>query len=309
MESEQATGHEVNDVQTDAVPSTTPDPERHIPRQENHAHPASGRQLNSPSSGGLMPSFIYAIGRIEVRFPSIGVEKEVAQATGHAETAGLTDRQALYEMLKEHRYLVRQLCWVFTVAGLETYILQPRDPADFGLLVEAFRRSSSPMDMDVVVGVRGPIAPPELCNGLMVPIVAFDQLYSFTRDDLLKSIPRAEDADDDQLEAAAGELLDRIMLMADNAGATDEHRAVNYLVMRYPAIYGRTLESHRGNASLTAVEVRPSPLSGTRRIMNVIFSYTNRSTDVVEKFSARVDVTEEFPFLVAKLSPYFDITA
>lgn len=46
-----------------------------------------------------------------------------------------------------------------------------------------------------------------------------------------------------------------------------------------------------------------SRLSGTR---NVIFSYTNRNTDVVEKFFCRLDVTEKFSFLVTKLSPYYD---
>jgi PatG C-terminal len=38
----------------------------------------------------------------------------------------------------------------------------------------------------------------------------------------------------------------------------------------------------------------------------VIFSYTNRNTDVIEKFYLRLDITEEFPFLVTKLSPYYD---
>ena len=41
-------------------------------------------------------------------------------------------------------------------------------------------------------------------------------------------------------------------------------------------------------------------------IVDVIFSYTNRNTDVVEKFFVRVDVTEEFPFLVTKMSPYYE---
>jgi len=54
------------------------------------------------------------------------------------------------------------------------------------------------------------------------------------------------------------------------------------------------------------VDVRPSMLSGTRRIVEVVFSVTNRTTDVVEKFFTRVDVTEQFPFLVTKMSPYFD---
>ena len=39
----------------------------------------------------------------------------------------------------ENRYLLRQLCFVMTIEGLETYILVPRGPADIGLLVEALR--------------------------------------------------------------------------------------------------------------------------------------------------------------------------
>ncbi len=64
--------------------------------------------------------------------------------------------------------------------------------------------------------------------------------------------------------------------------------------------------AHVGCGSLTVVEVRPSRLSGARNIVDVIFSYTNRQTDVTEQFFVRVDMTEEFPFLVTKLSPYFD---
>lgn len=32
----------------------------------------------------------------------------------------------------------------------------------------------------------------------------------------------------------------------------------------------------------------------------------NRNTNFIEKFFVRVDVTEEFPFLATKLSPYCD---
>jgi PatG Domain len=251
-------------------------------------------------------AFVYAIGRIEPRFPTLAVEKEFAQATGRADTNGLTNRQALHEVLSkpENRYLTRQLCCVLTIEGIETYIVQPRDPVDFNLLVEAVRAAPSPMDVDVVIGVRGPVAPPELCNGLMVPIVAFDQIYSFDRDSLIKSIPRPEGVTAKQFEPASEELLERILQVADNAGATDEHRALNYLAMRYPPIYTKAAEEYARDSSLTEVSVRPSPLSGTRRIMETVFSYTNRSTDFTEKFFVRVDVTEEFPFLLTKLSPY-----
>jgi hypothetical protein len=236
------------------------------------------------------------------------VEKEFAQATGRAETAGLTDRQAIQKVLsqRQNRYLVRQLCWVMTIEGLETYILAPRDPADLDLLVEALRPAPSPMDLDCVIGVRGPIAPPEACNGLMIPIVVFDQIYSFDRDSLIKSIPRPEKTPAKEFAPAAEEMFDRIMQMADNAGATDEHRALNYCAVRYQAIYANAADAFARNASLSAVDTRSSALSSTRKIVDVIFSYTNRNTDVTEKFFVRVDVTEEFPFLVTKLSPYYD---
>ena len=253
-------------------------------------------------------NYIYALGRVEPRFPSLAVEKEFAQATGRAGTAGLTDRQALHAVLshRQNRYLARQLCWVLTIEGLETYLLRPRDPSDFELLVEAARPAPRPTDVDAVIGVRGPIASPEQCNGLMVPIVAFDQLYSFDVDALIKAIPRPDGIDEVRFAPAAEEVFARIMQMADNAGATDEHRALNYLAVRYPAIYATAAEEFGRAFSLTAVDVRPSPLSGTRRVVDVIFSYTNRNTDFTEKSFVRVDVTEEFPFLVTKLSPFYD---
>lgn len=263
----------------------------------------------APDSGAVTLSHVYAIGRVEARFPSIAAEKEFAQATGRTDTSGKTDQQAFYEVLceRKNRYLARQLCWVFNIQGLETYLLTPRDPADIELLVEAIRPVPSPSDIDVVIGTRGPIATPEMCNGLMVPIVLFDQLYSFDRDTLVKAIPRPEKTPAEQFGPAAEELFQRIMQVTDNAGATAEHRALNYLAMRYPAIYARAAEEFGRSASLTGVDVRPSPLGGgTRNVVDVIFQFTNRNTDFSEKFAVRVDVTEKFPFLVNKLSPYYD---
>jgi hypothetical protein len=60
------------------------------------------------------------------------------------------------------------------------------------------------------------------------------------------------------------------------------------------------------NFSLTSVGVRTSRLSGVRNIVDVVCSYTHRETDVTEQYFIRVDVTEEFPFLVTRLSPYFE---
>jgi hypothetical protein len=265
----------------------------------------------APATNGWIaaaPGYVYAIGRIEPRFPRISVEKELAQVTGQADTAGLSDRQALQKVLSErqNRYLARQLCWVLSVEGLETYLLYPRDHSDLDLLIEALRATPSPMDLDVVIGTRGPIAPPDLCNGLIVPTVAFDQIYSFEREALIQAIPKPEHVSAEAFGPAAAGLFDRIMQLTDNAGGTDAHRALNYLAVRYPAIYATAAEAYGRNCSLTGVETRSSPLSGTRKIVEVIFAYTNRNTDVTEKFFVRVDVTEGFPFLITKMSQYYD---
>lgn len=289
--------------------------------------PATGNSIAAPvpvvSAAGSCPtcgtsghaiipatssSYVYAIGSVEPRFPQLSVEKELAQVMRLADTTGLTDRQALRNVLqdRQNRYLVAQMCWVMSIGGIDSYILMPRDPLGLDLLVDTLRPQPSPVDLDVVVGHRGPVASPDLCNGLTIPILVFDVIYSFDRTSLIEAIPRPESIPSDDFAAAAGELFDRIIQITDNNGSADSHRAANYLLARYPAIYTKTAEEFAGNASLTSIEVKQSRLSGTRNIADVIFSYTNRSTDVVEKYFVRVDVTEEFPFLAAKLAPYFD---
>jgi PatG C-terminal len=58
--------------------------------------------------------------------------------------------------------------------------------------------------------------------------------------------------------------------------------------------------------AFTGVQVTQSSLSGVRSIVDVIFSFRDRATDVVDKHYVRVDVTEMHPFLVSKLSPYYE---
>jgi hypothetical protein len=267
--------------------------------------------MTSPQSLETVPNpCVYAIGRIEARFPTLALEREFAQAAARAEdTAGRTDRETLQHVLSENRYLARQMCWVLGIRDLDTYVLQPRDPADYQLLVEALRSAPRPTDVDVLIGTRGPIVPPEICGGLMAPMVVFDQIYSFDVDSLVQGVPRPDTIPEDQEEpfrSTAEELFYRIMQMTDNAGATDEHRALNYLAVRYDRIYAQTAEAHGRNLALTAVETRLAPLSGPRTLVRVIFSYTNRQTDVTEKYYCDVDTTHCFPFLVTKLSPFFE---
>ena len=264
-------------------------------------------------AGGAERSYVYAIGQIEMRFPSMAVEKEFAQATGRAETTGLSNRQTLQAVLAErrNRYLARQLCWVLAIEGIDTYILVPRDPADYDLLIEGVRPvPNRGRDTDVVIGIRGPIAPAEMCSGLMIPIVIFDQVYSFDANDLVRALPKPENVAEEEFRPRAQEVYDRIVQVADNAGATDEHRALNYLATRYPDIYTRANDAFAQNYALAQVDVQPSRLgAGSRNIVTVIFTYNQRAGATAgfftEQYFVRVDVTEEFPFLVSPLQQGF----
>jgi PatG C-terminal len=274
------------------------------------ASQAANTETRCPTcSGEESPSYVYALGRIHGRFPRVAVEKEFAQAAARVETKGKTDGEVFHAVmsLPENRYLARQMCWVLTIQGLETYVLRPREPADLGLLIDATKQHTDYESwLSCVIGIRGAIAPPSLCNGLMVPVMHFEQIYSFDSAALIKAIPRPEKIPAKEFLASSRELFIRVLQLTDNAGATDDHRALNYLVLRYPRIYERAAELHARDFSLTAVEARASRLSGSRKIVDVIFSYSDRKTDFTEKHFVRVDVTEEFPFLVTGLAPYFD---
>jgi hypothetical protein len=132
--------------------------------------------------------------------------------------------------------------------------------------------------------------------------------YSFNRDELIKSIPSRKSHNDEQFKKSAVDFFNHIIQLADNSGSTDEHehRALNYLAVRYDEICNRTQLMQNENYSFSAVEVRLSRLSGARKIVDAIFSYENRKTALVEKWFTRVDVTEEFQFLVSPLQQYYD---
>ena len=253
-------------------------------------------------------NYIYAIGRIEARFPSISVEKEFTQVLGRIDSKGKTDSETFYKVLSDPHniYLVRQLCWVMNISGIDTYIVAPRNPGDFGLLVESVRPTPDPGLLDAVIGTKGPMAGPQICNGLVLPVVFFDQMYSFDRESLLKSIPKPAEIDSNEFANTAAEVLDRILASTDNAGASDRDRALNYLALRDPGIYARTANCFDRDLALTGLEVRPWRLSVARRIVEVVFAFTHRKNEFAEKYSTRVDVNDEFPFLVSKMAVYLD---
>jgi hypothetical protein len=118
---------------------------------------------------------------------------------------------------RQNRYLACQLRWV-----------------------EGIRPTPTAMDVDVVIGRLGPIAPPEICNGLIVPSWFLIKFTPSTAIRSLKAIPKSE-LSAEAFASASEELFDKITQMADKAGSTGEHRALNYLAVRYPPSVRNTI--------------------------------------------------------------------
>jgi hypothetical protein len=267
-----------------------------------------------------MPSqYVYALGTVYARFPNISLEKEFAQAAQAQQTQSLTERQIQYQVLSQpcNRYIARDMCWVLTIECVDAYILQPRTDDELTQLIDMLNEPTcTPLvDIDVVIGNLGPIATPEMCNGLQIPIVIVNNTYSFQISNFTNQLYQAYNSqsppppamNETTFQALANQTLQILMQLADNVGNLDEHRAVNYLALRYSQIYIFTINQSQQSQSLYSVNVKMSPLnaSGTRKIVDVIFTYRNMTNDIKTEYYVSVDVSGMFPFLVEEFQPYY----
>jgi hypothetical protein len=69
--------------------------ERAPPPAEN----APGGPGAAPAEAATPPTYIYALGRVHPRFPSVDLEKEFSQILGRSDSAGLMDLQAAHAVL------------------------------------------------------------------------------------------------------------------------------------------------------------------------------------------------------------------
>lgn len=247
--------------------------------------------------------YVYALGRIEVRFPTLGLEREYQQrerAQG-PEPEGRLAR--LCAVLQKNPHLAAQACYLFTVGGSPAYILAPAGNYLRGELFEALAAGETENAYAVVVGRLGPMAPPQACGGVLAPALLVDQLYTFRLDEwsgTLGQTVAAALADrgipPERFDETARALFRRIVQSTENVGATDVHRALNYLIMQHPGIFLIAAEKREKHV-LDRIETRLVQGVSGRRQVAVILAFVEQSTGIPERWFTRVDVTEEWPFV------------
>lgn len=295
-------------------PDPAPDPEdpRPVSGEPAVTHASCGCGTAASGEGGRATGggtgYVYVLGRVHAVFPDLSVQREFFQVAAADGTTDATDADALHRVLSdpENRYIARQMCYVLSVQGVDTYILEPAEPAELDDLVEALRPVTDRRDLAVIVGRLGPIAPPGACQGLSVPVVRVEKTWTFDSKELVQAIDRPSGASRDEFERAADSLLGRLLQLGDNAGTDPADRALNYLTVRDQEIYRKTHEKYTDGYTLSAVEAGHSRLSsGSHTVITVVFSYTHRRTNVTEQWFVRVGLAGLFPFRVTPLQPYY----
>jgi hypothetical protein len=170
----------------------------------------------------------------------------------------------------------------------------------------------------VVLGRFHPILADLPCAAAGLPAVTADQLLTFTLSEFAQALPGAdapavqgaadeqeppaEDRDDDRgrSHALVREVFARLTRRADNYGITDDHRAFNYVALRYPAIYHAVAQAYREGKWLVSIDGRHRH-STHRRLVAVRLTFRHGRSEITERYQCLVDVTDEFPFLTSPL--------
>jgi hypothetical protein len=105
---------------------------------------------------------------------------------------------------------------------------------------------------------------------------------------------------EEQFSNIARELFIRITSSLENMGGLEQHRALNYMLVQHPGPFVAVAQ-RADTAVLDSIETRLNLTPGARRIVTVIFTFIDRATGVPERLFTRIDVTEEWPFVVDSL--------
>jgi hypothetical protein len=289
-----------NNFFTDLVPAAKLSPQ------------SCGCNNNSTTATSSSPGYIYAYGSIRAKFPSLSVEKEFYQAVDEQDI-GVHEEEVLYFKVlskAENLYIAREMCWVLRIDGVDSYIVIPKSETELTELIAALNTTEFDIEFDVVMGKLS--ATSVTCNDLSLPAVIGNQIYSVSRIEFIIAVEVSTQTTND----IALELVNIMFSYADNIGISDEDRALNFVALRYMGaykllanvIYPLDNEGQRATTpkyQLIRLHTEASRVRGGRNILNVIFSFQNLITSIIQKWYCEVDVTSEFPFLVTTTAPYY----
>jgi hypothetical protein len=190
-----------------------------------------------------------------------------------------------------------------SIGNVPAYIVAPSSQHTLRSILEAVGRSADPDAFVALVGRRAGTAGPGQCGGLLAPIVVCDVLSAFRVEEWISGLAarvgpalRAKKTEAGHFTTVAREFFDRVVNSTENIGGLDTHRVLNYVLVQHPGLALSVAE--RPKSVLDRVETRPVQGTDLRRVIAIILTFVDWATGVPERLFCRVDVTEEWPFLV-----------
>ncbi|MDQ1919263.1 cyanobactin maturation protease PatG family protein [Massilia pseudoviolaceinigra] len=248
--------------------------------------------------------YVYAIGQLEVRFPSLGIEREYQQREcALRESSGLARGARICSVLERNPHLAMRMSYIFLIDGMPAYAINPAGGFMKEALFDAVAGCDDQAHFCVLVGRTGTFAAAPAHGGLLLTTVSADQLYNFSLSEWVEGLTRSAQPvlesrkiDPAHFDAVARNLFRDTSRTPENLGATEGHRALNYLLVQHPGIFLAAAE--RPGHHLAGLETRVHQTVGGRRHVIVILAFVDRATGVAERLYCTVDVTEEWPFVV-----------
>jgi hypothetical protein len=248
--------------------------------------------------------FAYVIGRIDVRFPSLGIEREYQQRERALSDLPKQPRNArVRAVLEQNPHLATRVGWILSIGGNPAFALNPATP---GLKESFFNALSSTHEIDhfcVVIGRVGPFVNPANFGGLLLPVLLVDQMYVSTQGEWAVSLGKSAQAvlkthkiGDELFQTVSRDIFRDVTGMPDNMGISDGHRALNYLLVQHPGMF--LAAAQRENHLLDRIETRVQQTAGGRQHVAVIMTFVDRACGIAERVFCSVDITEEWPFVV-----------
>jgi hypothetical protein len=255
-------------------------------------------------------NFVYTVGTINVRFPTLSLEKEFNQASilsgntvpsldkvnDDVELILLNHNNDLPELLfnglsdPQNRYIAREMIWTLdNVDNNEIFTLLPTSNERLTQFIAAL----NPKCGHVIV--MGPL--------LEGDRVAVNNIVPTSLTAFAKII-----APEKNYNAPFVNLVDEIISMNANDGNRNAERALNYLLYNNPDIYLKSYDicypscqsgSNPNGYQLVNVSVLTS-VSGNRLVEKVVFDYKGINTGASQSWYCAVDVTGEYPFLLVE---------
>jgi hypothetical protein len=265
--------------------------------------PAADNVMEGTGGAG---EYVLAAGKLKPEFPSDSVKREFYRVVVPPPETTPTDAY-FYSVLSNasNFYLAKSLCWIFEIGGIESYVVIPANSNQLKAFITVLNQQDKTDPMfDTVVGRLGPMAPPEMCNGRTLPLLMLCRLENQTVTSFVASINKETALD----TTVAENLFNNLIKLTDNNGSSDEHRAVNYLVLTCIDLYrflGDSLSESVNDTQIfpfNGVTAKPIDGNGGRKKIQIVFQYENPKTTAQEYLNCEVDVTDMFPFVAVNIS-------